>query len=129
MVVGRRLLYPALCHAAGSQLAHWIRCLRLPGALLPVVSQCESHDFQLLYDRIRPLRVFERCLATRLYVDQTRTWVDPDRMYDSDSLEPGDYRWMGSDVRIRQGWALGALVITALITASAVFFMPLWREI
>ena len=60
-------------------------------------------------------------------LDQTRTWVDPDRMYDSQPLEPGDYRWMGADVRIRQGWALGALVITALITASAVFFMPLWR--
>jgi len=60
-------------------------------------------------------------------LDQTRTWVDPDRMYDSQPLEPGDYRWMGADAGVRQRWALGALVITALITASAVFFMPLWR--
>lgn len=62
-----------------------------------------------------------------LMLDQTRAWVDPDRMYTSHELEPGDYRWMGANVRTRQRWALGALVITGAITACAIFFMPLWR--
>ena len=62
-----------------------------------------------------------------LMLDQTRCEVDPDRMYDSQPLEEGDYRWMGANVVTRQRFAIGAVTIVLLITAVSIFFMPLWR--
>lgn len=62
-----------------------------------------------------------------LMLDQTRCEVDPDRMYASQPLEEGDYRWMGANVVVRQRFAIGAVVIVLLITAVSIFFMPLWR--